>query len=301
MKKFIVNLIIGLILIIVLDYGVGKSFEYFYFKQTSGSLYKTTYAMDSCEEEVLVFGSSRASHHYRPDIFEKELKLSFYNTGKDGNYIFYQTALLKSVLKRYSPKLIVYDFYGSLCYEQSDYDRLSILLPYYKEHSEIRATVNMRSKFEHLKNWSGIYPYNSSIAKIALGLTPTESDSDENQGYEPLYGEFKNLPQIEFREPCETDSNKVKSFQEFLHLCKSNNVPLVVIFSPVSYDNSGDFMLEIAEQICKEEDIPFYDFSKEINFKKSIDYFSDEIHLNDQGSLIFSEKVTTIINKNILE
>lgn len=299
MSKFILNIILGSFLIFTIDFGIGKLLDYLYFKQTTGSLYKTTYSLEQCKEDALVFGSSRATHHYRPDIFEKELNMSFYNTGKNGSYIFYQTALLKSILKRTAPKLIIYDFYGSLCYEESDYDRLSLLLPYYNRHPEIRDIVNLRSEFESIKNLSRIYAYNSSPAKIALGLLSKNTEKESN-GYVPLHKEFGNLAKIEFRDSCELDINKIKAFKEFIDLCKSKEIPLVVVFSPVFFENSEDFMLQKAKEICDEAKIEFYDFSKETYFAKKRDYFSDEIHLNDEGAKIFSSQLAKLIKGNEL-
>ena len=44
--------------------------------------------MELTKADLLVFGSSRANHHYVPEVFEDSLKLTFYNTGKDGSGIF---------------------------------------------------------------------------------------------------------------------------------------------------------------------------------------------------------------------
>ena len=38
------------------------------------------------------------------------MKLSFYNAGRDGNFMFYHLAVLKGVLNRYSPKIVILDF-----------------------------------------------------------------------------------------------------------------------------------------------------------------------------------------------
>ena len=106
-KKFIFNVEIVIIVILILDFLIGKSLEYFYFKQKSGLQYRTTYSIDSTRAEILVFGSSRANHHYVPEVFEDSLKMSFYNTGRDGNRLLYNFAVFSSILKRDTPKIVI--------------------------------------------------------------------------------------------------------------------------------------------------------------------------------------------------
>ena len=108
-KKIILNIIIVIGALFILDFGIGRTLRYFYFKETSGLHFRTTYAMEKTEADILIFGSSRANHHYVPEVFEDSLKMKFYNTGRDANGVFFQSAVLKSVLKRYKPKIIIYD------------------------------------------------------------------------------------------------------------------------------------------------------------------------------------------------
>ena len=98
------------------------------------------------------------------------MKLSFYNAGRDGNFMFYHLAVLKGVLNRYSPKIVILDFVAEeFAQNQYSYDRLSSLLPYYKSHPEMRSIINLKSKYEKIKLLSQIYPYNSLMLTIAVG------------------------------------------------------------------------------------------------------------------------------------
>ena len=132
-------------LIIGVDFIIGNLLRKLYFSQISGLLHRTTYSIDKTEADILIFGSSRANHHYDSKLFEESTGQYTYNTGRDGNFIFYQTALLKSILKRYKPKQIILDFEGTFAFNQNDYDRIAALLPYYKSHKEIRDIVLLKS------------------------------------------------------------------------------------------------------------------------------------------------------------
>lgn len=297
MKKFIFNCIVGFLIVITLDFSIGKGLEYFYFKQSSGFQYRTTYSIENADDEVLVFGSSRANHHYKPSVIEEELGVSCYNTGRDGNFIFYQTAVLKSVLERYKPKLILYDFTGDFSNNQEDYDRLSSLLPYYKNHSEIRDIVNLRSNFEPFKNLSKIYPYNSTLGNIVKGnLLSKDIDESINKGYVPLYGKWEGtLKENVSNKPYDIDPNKIKIFTEFLDLCKQNNIPVVVLVSPIFYKYERNFSIELCEKICSEAKVPFFDFTRDKYYLSAPYLFDDPDHLNDEGAKVYSKDVIETI------
>ena len=141
-KYFFSKLIILFLFLFVSDFLIGNLLSYYYFNQKRGADYLTTYSIDSTKADVLIFGSSRASHHYRPPIFENHLNLTCYNVGRDGSFLFYQYAVLKAVIKRYSPKIIILDFNdGEFSKDESNYDRISALLPYYKTHPEMRSII----------------------------------------------------------------------------------------------------------------------------------------------------------------
>ena len=168
--RLFLKMILITVLILVFDRGIGTLLAKYYFSQESGGYFRTTYSIDSTSADVLVFGSSRANHSYVPEIFEDSLSLTFYNTGKDGNDILYNYAIFKAITKRYSPHIIIFDIRPeNLAYNAFEYDRLSVLLPYYDDHPEIADIVNLRSPFENIKQISSIYRFNSMIFRIAMG------------------------------------------------------------------------------------------------------------------------------------
>lgn len=302
MKKFIIVLLTGFVIVAALDFAVGSVLRYFYFTGDSGINYRSTFSMQETKADVLVFGTSRAYHHYDARLLEDSLRVTSYNTGRDGEFIFYQTAVLKSVLKRYSPKLIILDFTGSFEYSQADYDRLSALLPYYKNHKEIRSIVNLKSPFEKYKLYSHIYPYNSSLLTIMLGNMNVNKNRVSNMdyhGYVPLHGiHTKQLDTLHTPANYSLDENKVNVFTEFLTLTQSKNIPLIVVNSPSYYLYETDYSLDAARKICFENRVPFIDFSRDIEFLSHSDYFEDETHLNKIGAAAFTQKVIHLLKND---
>lgn len=302
-RFFLLKLIIFFTLVFILDYIIGNILSHFYFRQESGLLYRTTFSIEKTTADVLIFGSSKANHHYIPDIFEKRLNLSCYNVGRDGNYILYHSAVLKGVLKRYSPKIVILDFRsGEFKQTKDSYDELSSLLPYYNRHPEMRSIIELKSKFEKLKLLSYIYPYNSLLLTIAVGNTEfNKKRRSDIQGYVPLKKVW-NLPiQIDSSSiNYEIDSIKVKAYEIFIQNCVQSKVNLYIVCSPSFIkSNHIDYSVKLGQKIAKKNNITFFDFSNDSIFINESKFFADTWHLNNTGAEIFSDILTDNLTKTI--
>lgn len=298
---FLAKGFVFLAILIILDFSIGSILKYFYFKQESGLLYRTTYSLDSTRADFLVLGSSTANHHYNSKIFGKRLGMSAYNTGRDANTIFYNYAIFQSVLKRYKPKIVVLDFnVRELKVSSDNYDRISSLLPYYKEHPEIHSIIELKSPYEKYKLLSRIYPFNSLLFTIAVGTTDfnksREQINDEN-GYVPLTHMWnKKIFTDTDTAKYELDTNKVNILKSFIAECKNANIQPYITISPRFIKYSGkDLSVELVRKIAGKSNIPFYNYSKDTLFWKHREYFADRVHLNNMGATIFSNKVIDTI------
>ncbi|HEX2936721.1 MAG TPA: hypothetical protein VHO72_15305 [Bacteroidales bacterium] len=294
-RFFLLKLAIFLVIVIALDFAAGSVLRYFYFKQESGLLYRTTYSIEKTTADVLVIGSSRATYHYIPVTFEKELNLTFYNAGHIGSSILYHTAILKSVLTRYTPKIVILDFNANeISKMQYSYDQLSSLQPYYKSHPEIRSTVELRSKFEKLKMWSSIYPYNSSLFTIAIGNTEfNKKRRGDIQGFIPLTKVWNEPLQPDTQTiNSDMDNYKIKAYETFIQLCKQSQIKLFIVCSPYFVKSKGEnCSLKLAKEIAKRNNIAFFDHSTDTIFTHNQILFTDIDHLNENGAKIFSNMV----------
>jgi hypothetical protein len=295
--SFLVKLFIFISIIIIFDFVIGAVLKILYHKQESGWLYRTSYAIDSTKADVLVFGDSRANHHYCPAPFEKRMHLSYYNVGSEGYPIFYHYAILCGVLKRYSPKIIILDFsHGEFKKSTKSYDRISALLPYYETHPEIRPIIQIKGPYEKYKLLSKIYPYNSLVYSIAIGnseFNKGRRNNDDKQGYVPLKNVWKKpIAADSTYKKYEIDSVKINIFKSFIKDCNDNNIKLFVICSPYFINFKYiDTSMNLAKEITKQMKVPFYDFSNTNTFSNNADLFSDIIHLNFKGSRIYTDMV----------
>jgi hypothetical protein len=283
--------------IFLLDWGIGAVLKHFFFTKKSGADYRTAHVINNVKTDVLVFGSSKAVYHYDTKIIGDSLHMSVYNAGRDLSYIYYHYALLKAALERYSPKLVVLDTRANEFYRfryGEDRDRINVLLPFYDSHPELREICQLRGPFERYKLLSKMYPYNSLILNELVELLPIAryQKDDSQNGYIAKYGEVKP-PKGPYTVNDAIDTTAAGYYKKFVELCKAKNVPLVVVYSPIyqSINSGANRNVQYVMQLCKDNNVPVLNYLNDATFADEPRYFFDALHLNRQGSVIFSSTV----------
>jgi hypothetical protein len=301
-SKFFGKIAIILICLILIDRGLGSLLKHYYFKIVHGEQGRTTYAIDSCISETVILGSSRAAHHYSSPVMEGILNTTCYNAGKDKQRLRYSLAMLKMLYKRYNPRQIILDL-NPTAFEvnENGLDELSVLLPYYQSHPEIRSIVNERNRFEWAKTYSYLYCYNSLPLKIIFNNISNERDGGETNGYVPLKIHKEIIPETPDTLPTSlpTDSNIVNCFNEMIRLAQEHGTGLTVVVSPIYYKLPGNLQtILIAKAICERENIRFLDYSQSKQFlSHGPQMFLDAGHLNDSSAILFSKMLANDLKR----
>lgn len=292
---FFKGLFFFMLLIFILDFGIGKTLKYFYFKQYTGSLYELTYLLDSIRSDIVVFGASTATHHFEPSSFENRLGMTFYNAGFNGTSIFHHYAFLQGTLRNHHPKVVILAANaGDFKKSNLSYERLYLLLPYYDSHPFLRPIIELKSPLEKLKLLSRIYPYNSTIFTTII-RNPVFADynlkrKEDVQGYIPLNRNWrKPIEEEANNENYEIDTNKVKMFKSFIEECKQSSVNLYIVTSPrFVREKKEDASVRIMEKIASDSGVRLINLYKDSVFENHIEYFADKIHLNPTGATVVS-------------
>jgi hypothetical protein len=303
LKRFFYKLILFFITVVILDQAFGKVLRIIYFKQNHGGSYKTTYSFEKDSSQVLIIGSSKAHHNYEAQMFEDSLHLSCYNAGLDGHFIFYYDAVLKCVLKRYSPKIIILDVLNDeLAIRPENYDRLSTLLPYYATHPEIRNLIALKGPYERIKFLSGIYPFNSLIVQsvsAAIDLHNKRLVENKLKGFEPLNTTNKE----KLSKPVYNagiDSNCVNTLESFVQDCNSKQIKLFIVVSPYFVENTGETKsTETVKMVAEKYHITLWDNSQNQYFLTHPEFFSDYNHLNEKGASVFTKMIIEKIKDSL--
>lgn len=216
MRRIIIKLIIFLLAIIIFDRALGIIFDYLY-KNAKGGYTERNYSiMHNTTEDILVFGSSRATHHYIPSIISNITGFSCRNCGMDGMGIILEYGQLQIISQHYIPKIIIIDINASFCIEQNDNTKY---LSYLKPESRNKVIAEILEDIENTEKYkcmSKMYVYNSQILKLlADNYTPTRLSNDN--GYIPINGVIQNFP-AQFYNNYEfyVDSTKLKYIEKQL-------------------------------------------------------------------------------------
>ena len=291
-KTFGIRLLLLVLVLLVLDRAGGHVLEHYYLKVASGSEYKTIYAIEKSEEELLVLGSSRAYHHYVTSLLEKGLHKNAYNLGRDGAGILYNYAVYRTVCDRKKPEMLLLDLNADeFMAGNVSYQLLYQLLPHYDKNNYIKEVVALRSPFEFLKVQSRLYRYNSQLFYIAANNI-RHSDIDVSKGYLALQGTVKGDPEVPVKATSEVDTVLLHYFERFLDEAARNKTRVVVCLSPVyrKYTRPTASVAEIY-RICKQRQVRLLDHLQDSVFLDQPVYFRDISHLNDRGAHLYTSKL----------
>lgn len=241
------------------------------------------------DEDVLIFGSSRASHHYVPEIITDSLGMSCYNCGMDGRGVVFWNPVIKETLKRYTPKLIILDITSGFdIKKEKDYDHyLTPLKPLLGESPIIDSIYFTLDSNMKIKNLSSSFKFNSLLTSV---ISSRYSKPKKNlHGYMPLNGMVQEIRQNIDTAQIEIDTYKLRLIKETLRmLSKQTNV--IVCTSPylaLHHDDVFDTVISICESLS----IPLLNHTNDEVFIGNKEMFRDQTHLNDKGASLFTSMI----------
>jgi hypothetical protein len=296
--KFVLLL---LIFVILFDWIFGKVYSALYFTEKSQNIDRLIHSAIGTNEDVLIFGSSRAYHHYNPEIFEKELGLGCFNVGYGGQNIYYHLALLKAAIQRCKTKVAILDLI-SIDIEETkgihDKEKLGVLLPFVNNSTIYKETVLLRGYSEKFKLASSIYPFNSKqLYMIRNNISSARSDV---KGYVGLDRVWDKSIETKIAKELSLDKDKMNALFEFIELCKVNKIQIFIFVSPhyVDFKDSSSFAA-FEKKMQEDPIIHFYNFENNPKYISNAKYFSDPYHLNKTGSDLYSKEVADLIKMKL--
>lgn len=304
-KKIVIGVIGFCLLLVVVDWAVGTWSEKMYYKSKYGIFHRQIYCLTESQDELMILGSSRAAHHYVPQIFVDSIGMSCYNAGSDGMCIYYHYGILASRIQRgCPPKMVILEVIGSDA-EVSQGATFSLeaaldrYAPHYGEFAEIDSLFAFNGWKERVKLMSKTYRYNSKLVQtIKCNYIPWPED----RGYEALTGMMQVAEGVKEADVLATSSEepiieerKLLYLQKFIDGCKANNIQLVMCYSPY-YGQSVPESIRMIEEMAAKNDVSFLNYGDDERFQKP-EYFQDASHLNDTGATEYSKEVTRVLNK----
>lgn len=298
MKKFLLKVLLFFVCVAVMDVLFGCGFSWLRSHVKGGSTANCEYIANKANEDIIILGSSRATHHYIPQIIEDSLRMSCYNCGEEGNGVVLAYGRLKMLTNRYKPSLILYEVTPVYDYEKKDpYSKyLGYLRPYYDKEGIKTVFDDFDNDFSSLKMLSEMY-------KNTGRLLPDVADNivfrENNKGYSPLFGEMGAINVKDERDSdIEIDSLKLSYLEKLICLVKSKDIPIIFIVSPKFGANSDVSHYNPALDLCEKYDVPFFNFINYPPITSCPNLFQDLTHLNHKGSVTYTNMIVTEVLKN---
>lgn len=267
-----------------------------------GIIHRQEYCLHESEEDILIMGSSRAAHHYVPEIFTDSLGMSCYNCGSDGQCIYYTYALLSAYIERGSkPKMVICEVVPQDI-EVSSSSTFNLdaaaerFAPVYGEFACIDSLLQSKGWKSRVKLFSQAYRYNSKLVQVIKCNFIGET---ENNGYEPLYGtsQVGVIDDDVVGSSASIEQEKVESFRNLISLCRRNGINLVFAYSPTQSRRQSEG-IAMAKSIAELSNVPFIDMSRDARFEDA-SLFKDGTHLNDTGARLYSEIIAEKIGLGV--
>lgn len=306
LNKIIIGIIVFSVLLFTIDWAVGTWSECMYYKSKYGIFHRQIYCLTESQDEIMILGSSRAAHHYIPQILEDSIGLSCYNAGSDGMCIYYHYGILASRIQRgCPPKMVILEVISTDAeVSQSATFSLDAALdryaPHYGEVAQIDSLYILNGWKERVKLMSKTYKYNSKLVQM---IKCNYISSPENKGYEALNGVMyiveeqkvsDIMPSASYSYP-NIEDRKLLYLQKLIDDCKTNNIELVMCYSPY-YGQTTPVSICMIEQLATENNVTFLNYGSDVHFQKP-EYFQDASHLNDNGAKMYSMEISRVLKQ----
>lgn len=298
MKRFVIKLLYFLAILFVLDRGFGLSMKYLQDHAKGGYVGHHNYILNQANEEILIFGSSRALHHYNPQIIEDSLRMSCYNCGQDGNGIVLFYGWWQIIKDRYQPKMIIYDVNPGfdLLIGEDNSKYLGWLRSEY-DNEGVKKVFEVIDPTEKYKMMSMMYRYNSKFLQNIIDYFHPIFSITSN-GFLPLKGEMDKM-KIKSKKTNDAelvfDSQKLTYMENFIEDVKARGINLVFIASPVWYGVPEERFKPLKD-ICMKQGVQFYNYSNDSNYVHNDVMFKDGSHLNSYGADEFTKNICRFLN-----
>lgn len=253
--------------------------------------------LDYEKKDVLFIGASEVSHTFISDKLTEETGLSSYNLASDGCGIFYQYALLKTILDKQAPKIIVIS--SDLLHDHGT-DYLTRIYPYYKENDKVQEVVDYLYPREKFKLMLNGYTYNSQIIRIFDGRSKNQN------GYVPLTPKTKLISNTKPTELPEGENYHISEettayFKKFISLANENGIKVYVYVPPYLEKRNSEYDSKVSA-ILKETKAKVMDYSKDIDLLNKRHLFNDKLHLNHNGAIIIMDRfIDTLKQDKIID
>ena len=309
MKRFIQKACIYIVLLIVLaiglDWIITRGLQ-----QVDHFIYEPwTYIREGNHtHDVLIIGNSRAQGHIHPIILDSICECNSYNLGIEAYHMNMHILKCHYYLKyNHKPKLIIYQidlatihnhpikrgsnseqflplFYNPFWRDKLEYlgyNKVDLYCPLYRYfgyHTAIRYGMLEGLNIKHIVMSPAEKGFKGWDELMAASITQDE------------------IAKINQSNRFTTNTDDLKQFEVFIQECKDNDVAICLVYSPM-YTAVQEGLIDryvfenYLNEVSTKYDVPYIDYTKDVELCSNPMYFSSPGHLNLLGAEVFTTKL----------
>lgn len=263
------------------------------------------------DNDIAIYGSSRAWTHFNPMIIERETEKTVYNFGIDGHNFWLQYLRHLEYLKyNKQPEYIVLSIDVFSLQKREDLFNYNQFLPYMLWNKDIYKYTLSYKGFRHLDHFIPLVRYYGKKRAKEIILNSNSKDCTEPTRQKGFRGQkmswssdFEKAQKKSNFYKAKMDNASIALFERFIDECQNMGVKLILVYSP-EYIEGQKYMINREEIInifkdkSKKYSIPFLDYSKDtICMDKQ--FFFNATHLNEKGAELFTKKFVKDFNMKI--
>lgn len=302
MKRFLIWISTIIISLFILDIVAGKLYSSYIKNHVLpveyGAIEKILRHNDA---DLLVLGSSVALISLDNKVLGDSLGMTSYNGGGNGQAFPFFITMLKGALANRPPKEIL------LCVLPSDFtsvglgSRYNILAPYYGLNiADIDENLDKMNKHNPIFLQSTFYRLNKYWFRLFLyHFTTPNILGREGHFARPLSPAYPTKYSTHIGE---ISAERKEQLIHFLSLCRDNDIKVTILFTPafIHYVDQNDSTNAVhqVQEIASRFDAAVYVDSHLEPFTSDSHLFYDNLHLNIEGTKIYTDTILTRLKLN---
>lgn len=294
MKKVALWIICIILTIFVLDVAFGKLFAAYMDKSTlPGDYEMTDHVLRDFNEDIAVLGSSVALNSINTKTIQDSLGVSTFNGAANGQAFPFYLSMLKAIIAQHPPKRVVLGLIPENLVDSGIGVRYNFLSPYYgRGLGDIDSNLESDGELNRFFLKSNFYRLNRIWFRIFLYNFVQAGIKGEN-GFiaKPLPPQFPEKYDLAL--PQALSAERRSQLNEFLELCKENNIDLTVVLTPryFSIENTETPAVEEIRRLCSNQGFRFFNDSQLPPFSSDSSLFYDRNHININGAAIYTDTI----------
>lgn len=290
MKRFFLKLALFFSIVVCIDVGYGTFCDIYRSRVKSGMTNLDYTAARTTRADALIFGSSRARRNYDTRIIADSLGMTAFDCGYNSMGIEFLYFRLKQVLKRYSPRVIIYDVTPLFDLMESDSKNVNLrcFKPYFFEEPAY-SSVRDIDFAEWVKCHAATYRLHGAVEDFMADDMSKEVFYD---GYAPLDG-IRGV-KVQRHATMTVDPHKMALLEDFIRDCHARNIQLFFVLSPYYQNDMGDQGATL-RPLAEKYGIPVIDHFNDPAYMNDTTLYWDASHLNMKGATQFTRTIASEI------